>query len=185
MAAALSQSNPKASSIPNQEMAMKNDILETQPGMCRDGAELQQWSCAPKKLSVIYLTRHDPSSGADATQSQQEGLTRCLLLSLFFSFVTSVLESELTVNFLLLLLFFSFARNAHCSRHRWESSLALCLVLFSVVGFFCRLSGEMKKVVIRSTLSDEHWAWWGETVRGAHLSPSAPKSHLAPLSIHG
>lgn len=68
---------------------MKSGISETQPRVCRDGAELQQWSCAPKKLSVIYLTCGDPS-GASAMQSQQEGLTS---YSLLFSFVVSVLET--------------------------------------------------------------------------------------------
>lgn len=61
LAAVLSQSNPKAGSVPNQERATKvvtkSDILETQPGVFRDAAEddeLQQWSCAPRKLSVTH-----------------------------------------------------------------------------------------------------------------------------------
>lgn len=70
---------------------MKSGISETQPGGCRDGAELEQWSCAPKKLLVIDLTCGVPS-GAGTTQSQQEGLTSCFPL-LFFSFIVSVSEN--------------------------------------------------------------------------------------------
>lgn len=58
LAAVLNQSNPKDGSVPNQETATevvtKSDILETQPGVFRDGLKLPQWSCNPRKLWVTY-----------------------------------------------------------------------------------------------------------------------------------
>lgn len=91
------------------------------------------------------------------------------------------------MKFLLLLLFFFFCKKCPLQQPKLGtilSSLPGVILPFSV--FFVRqLSEDTKKVVRRSALSDEHQAWQGEMARGDHLSPSAPRSHLAPPSVDG
>lgn len=62
---------------------------------------------------------------------------------------------------------------------------SLPAVILPFVFLICQLSEDMKMLVIKSALLDEHQAWQGETRRKTQFLTSALRSHLAPLSPDG